>query len=200
VTQPVSIYALAANPAANLFVRRAHGCSSSPFGGSGHTYRTGPTIGPMSPRSPTACVGGWRRWSASWPGGFCHGDFHGWNVHVAADGSPTVFDFDGCGPGWRADDLATFRHSLGLDPAKSASWASFLQGYAERRPVAAADGAAIAPFVALCELWVMGGRVARVPDWGILWLDDRLERGVRFLKRWEAEHLDLPASHAAGDG
>src|SRR5262249_8855231 len=65
--------------------------------------------------------------------GFCHGDYHGWNVHVAEDGSATVFDFDGCGPGWRAYDLATFRHSLGLDPKKSATWPAFLAGYAEPR-------------------------------------------------------------------
>src|SRR5262249_32520418 len=38
-----------------------------------------------------------------------HGDLHGGQGHVAADGTVTLFDFDDCGEGWRAYDLAGFR-------------------------------------------------------------------------------------------
>jgi hypothetical protein len=56
----------------------------------------------------------------------------------------------------------------GVDRAQSVPWPSFLRGYTGRRPLAAADEAAIAPLVVLGELWLMGGRVDRVPDWRIL--------------------------------
>ena len=39
--------------------------------------------------------------------GFCHGDFHGWNA-CEKDGSFTFYDFDCCGWGYRAYDLAVF--------------------------------------------------------------------------------------------
>jgi Ser/Thr protein kinase RdoA (MazF antagonist) len=38
----------------------------------------------------------------------CWGDPHSGNVHFAADNQPTLFDFDQCGYGWRAFDLAKF--------------------------------------------------------------------------------------------
>ena len=40
--------------------------------------------------------------------GFCHGDFHGLNAHKNNKGI-TFFDFDCCGFGWRAYDIAVFR-------------------------------------------------------------------------------------------
>jgi Ser/Thr protein kinase RdoA (MazF antagonist) len=40
--------------------------------------------------------------------GFCHGDHQGWNAHIKEDGTLTFFDFDCCGPGWRAYDIAAF--------------------------------------------------------------------------------------------
>lgn len=132
--------------------------------------------------------------------GFCHGDFHGWNIHLAEDGLTTIFDFDNCGPGWRAYDLATYLHNLGLDAAKGATWQSFRRSYAERRPISEADAEAVPLLVAICEFWLMGGRAARVADWGILGLDDRLDRGIRFLKRWETEYLQNASASAEHDG
>jgi Ser/Thr protein kinase RdoA (MazF antagonist) len=34
--------------------------------------------------------------------GPCHGDFGANNAHISEDGRVTLFDFDFCGPGWRA--------------------------------------------------------------------------------------------------
>jgi Ser/Thr protein kinase RdoA (MazF antagonist) len=117
--------------------------------------------------------------------GFCHGDFHGWNVHVTDDNALTVFDFDCCGPGWRALDLAIFRRSLMWSKNDSAIWPSFVRGYVEHRPASEADHAAIASFVPIWEIWLLGSRTARVRDWGILWLEDRLNQGLSFLREWD---------------
>lgn len=40
--------------------------------------------------------------------GVCWGDPHSGNVHFTADNQITLFDFDQCGYGWRAFDLAKF--------------------------------------------------------------------------------------------
>jgi Ser/Thr protein kinase RdoA (MazF antagonist) len=50
--------------------------------------------------------------------GFCHGDFHGWNAHIDEEDTLTFFDFDCCGPGWRAYDIAVFRWSGGREDTK----------------------------------------------------------------------------------
>ena len=45
--------------------------------------------------------------------GICHGDIVGkTNVHVTPAGGMTLFDFECCGPGWRAYDIAVFRWAL----------------------------------------------------------------------------------------
>ncbi len=52
--------------------------------------------------------------------GFCHGDFHGGNAHKSNDDF-TFFDFDCCGIGFRAYDLAVFKWSARL-AKKEESW------------------------------------------------------------------------------
>ncbi len=48
--------------------------------------------------------------------GLCHGDAGSANAHVSADGCLTLFDFDMCGVGWRAYDIAAMmaRHGYGV--------------------------------------------------------------------------------------
>src|SRR5262249_9679698 len=53
--------------------------------------------------------------------GFCHGDLHDGNVFITEEQTVTFFDFDCCGRGWRAYDLAVFRWGLeGLGLASAA--------------------------------------------------------------------------------
>lgn len=42
--------------------------------------------------------------------GICWGDPHSGNAHFTDDNSITIFDFDQCGYGWRAFDIAKFLH------------------------------------------------------------------------------------------
>ena len=75
--------------------------------------------------------------------GVCHGDSHGGNAHVTQDHKVTFFDFDDCGEGWRAFDLATFRWNLAINKQDDNIWDAFLQGYRQRRAIREIDLTAI---------------------------------------------------------
>ena len=128
--------------------------------------------------------------------GFCHGDFNGGNCHVEGD-VLTLFDFDCCGPGWRAYDLAVFLWNdvLGGRPRNVAarSWREFLRGYREVRPIARADLEAVPLFVASRQIWMLGQLAANASDWGHSGLGVRyLTRVLKILRDWEHGRLTRP--------
>jgi len=122
--------------------------------------------------------------------GFCHGDFHGGNAHVDGE-TITFFDFDCCGHGYRAYDVAVFRWEAANSRKRAeAYWTEFLEGYTAVRPLGELDLAAVPLFVALRHVWWVGLHCGNVRDWGIGRRDDRFfDRQLRFLKRWERRHL-----------
>ncbi|GAB4215371.1 MAG: phosphotransferase enzyme family protein [Roseiflexaceae bacterium] len=125
--------------------------------------------------------------------GFCHGDCHGGNAHSGAAEDLTFFDFDCCGHGWRAYDLAVFRWSgcLHSKEKEQAIWPPFLRGYLSVRPLAAADQRAVPLFVGARQIWLMGLHAGGAPVWGHSWLDDAyFERALTFLRGWAAEALE----------
>lgn len=92
--------------------------------------------------------------------GICHGDLHGnTNVTFSAEGQLTHYDFDICGYGWRAYDIAEFRlareiHS-GHDKGEVENlWSAFLEGYTSTRQLSENDIQAVPLFVALRQLWL----------------------------------------------
>ncbi len=124
--------------------------------------------------------------------GFCHGDLHGGNGHIQqASRSLTFFDFDCCGRGWRAYDLAVFRWNVGVNGQPLRVWEEFLLGYGEERAIAAIDFAAIPYFVAVRQVWIMGLHCGNAGDWGVGWLDDRyFDQALNFLRTWENDALE----------
>lgn len=96
--------------------------------------------------------------------GIIGGDFHGWNLHFTEDNQLTLFDFDLCGYGWRAFDLAVFRWS---DAGKDPNWAAFLDGYQSRRPLNLAEVEAIPLFVDIRQIWMMGSHTTY--PWATRW-------------------------------
>ena len=107
----------------------------------------------------------------------CHGDCHGGNnfVNTAADGSrvASFFDFDDAGPGHLSYDLCVFLwvnmpQGVGstLDEDALKKWRHFLAGYRSVRPIGEADFAAIMPFVAVRQFWLMGEYAGRLAVWG----------------------------------
>ena len=67
--------------------------------------------------------------------GLVHGDVIPTNVLVGPDGALTLLDFDFCGPGWRAFDVATYLHVRSDERGGAASGPAFLSGYQEVRPL-----------------------------------------------------------------
>lgn len=124
--------------------------------------------------------------------GFCHGDFHGWNAHVTEDKIITFFDFDCCGWGWQAYDIAVFRWGRRLESKEIevACWPQFLKGYTALRALKANDLKAIPLFVAIRHIWLLGLHTGNAHDWGFAFLGDAyFDRAIKFLKGWETEFL-----------
>jgi Ser/Thr protein kinase RdoA (MazF antagonist) len=124
--------------------------------------------------------------------GICHGDFHGGNAFI--DGQTvTTFDFDVCGPGWLAFDLARWKaDSEGKNPS---SWASFLNGYREIRRLSEADLEAVPLFILLRTLDWMRIKTTFTAngEWDRWDIDFYFNDTLAALKKREKEARD-PAS------
>jgi len=102
--------------------------------------------------------------------GFCHGDFHGGNAHVDSKGMLRVYDFDCCGPGWRAYDLAVCLWGGG---ASEIAWTAFCQGYEEIHPLPKSTRQAIPWFVVARQLWLIGLHISSgIHKAGVWFLND----------------------------
>ena len=67
-------------------------------------------------------------------------------------------------------------------------WHAFIDGYRSIRPIAQTDFDAVALFVPIRHLWLMGEYAGRVAEWGtesVTWLGAQEE----FLRTWEVEKL-----------
>ena len=91
--------------------------------------------------------------------GVIGGDFHNSNTHVTKDGRMTFFNFDLCCYGWWAYDIAVFLSNTQLIQASlptTERTEAFLAGYYSVRPLAENEHAAIAPFLTIRRIWMMG--------------------------------------------
>jgi len=132
----------------------------------------------------------------------CHGDAHGSNNFVVRDADgrreAAFFDFDEAGPGYLAYELSVYPWSLyprapdgTVSEKVTGRWRRFIGAYREARPVAGADLAAIAAFMAVRQFWLLGEFAGRVPVWGSQAMPaDYLRRQAAMLRQWQA--LELP--------
>lgn len=132
----------------------------------------------------------------------CHGDAHGDNNFIAVretgEREAVFFDFDDTGPGYLAFELAVYPWVLHPRTVEGV-WSDkaivrlghFFSAYSEVRPIAAPDRAAIAPFVAVRQIWLLGEYAGRVSTWGSQAMPtDYLQRQAKLLLQWE--RLELP--------
>lgn len=84
------------------------------------------------------------------------GDFHPYNTRFTREGEPGYFNFDLCGPGWRAYDIAVFLLNADLIKQSSNLSEEFFSGYYSRRPLSRNEHAAIAPFLTIRRIWLTG--------------------------------------------
>ena len=126
--------------------------------------------------------------------GPCHGDFHVHNVHVDLEDRITALDFDWSAPGWRAYDLTSV-YGVSRWPEQRFRWDSFLRGYSEVRGLRPQDLAAVPILRVLRHLMMSGVFAAHTDLWGARTVDDKVDRWLVSLRKWEAEHrCELPAA------
>jgi Ser/Thr protein kinase RdoA (MazF antagonist) len=125
--------------------------------------------------------------------GICHGDHHGKNVHFSDTDEMTLFDFDCCGYGWRAYDIAVFLWSrVGFDDwssqakaRRTRAWNSFLKGYQEVRRLTPDELVATRLFVPIRHIWLAGLHTQGAGHWGRSWIQDSyFDEIITFIKRW----------------
>lgn len=87
--------------------------------------------------------------------GVIGGDFHNVSVHFYRQ-RPMFFNFDRCGYGWRAYDIAAFLSNTNLLQAPEGMSEAFFAGYYSVRPLSREEHAAVSPFLTLRRIWRMG--------------------------------------------
>ncbi len=84
------------------------------------------------------------------------GDFHQSSVYFDEVNRPTFFNFDLCGPGWRAYDIAAFLSNANLMHAPAERAEAFFAGYFAVRQLTDEEHAAVSPFLTVRRVWLMG--------------------------------------------
>lgn len=120
--------------------------------------------------------------------GIVHGDFWWNNVHFTQAG-PAFFDFDFCGPGWRAYDIACLRGSArALDsPLPDQVVDSFLHGYRSVRGLTGPELEALAVLEKVRLLWVLGLWTAAAGILGTKWFLEMFAWTFSSLRKWVLE-------------
>ena len=83
----------------------------------------------------------------------CWGDPHSGNAHFTDDNQVTLFDFDQCGYGWRAFELAKFLHVSARTGLEKTVRNAFLDGYQSIQSVTSQEEDSIQPFSQAAHLW-----------------------------------------------
>ncbi|MCP5097925.1 MAG: phosphotransferase [Chloroflexi bacterium] len=83
------------------------------------------------------------------------GDFHTANTYFDDNNNVSFFNFDLCGPGWRAYDIATFLLNTKLMHQRSADASeAFFGGYYSVRQLSRNEHEAISPFLTIRRIWL----------------------------------------------
>lgn len=121
--------------------------------------------------------------------GFCHGDLHGGNAHQNAQDFE-FFDFDFCGFGWRAYDIAVFRWGCKLRSREEELWSSYLSGYSSINPISEPELEWTKYFLIIRDLWVMALHINNSKDFGTTLIGDfYIKKRIYFLKVCEEDYL-----------
>lgn len=114
--------------------------------------------------------------------GMIHGDVIRANAQVSDDGQVTVLDFDLCGLGWRAYDVASYLLVVKGLPNQDESERAFLDGYQEIRSLTKFEQDKIPLFEAVRAIFDIGVKSANVYHWGSAYLHTFLGQSIEQLK------------------
>lgn len=102
--------------------------------------------------------------------GFIHGDVIRANAQVSSNGEVTVLDFDLCGQGWRAYDVASYLQVAGTQEAREV----FLAGYQQIRRLTDDELSWLPLFEATRYIFELGVPAMNLNHWGTAYLSERL--------------------------
>lgn len=114
--------------------------------------------------------------------GLIHGDVIRANAQIADDGTMTILDFDLCGPGWRAYDIASYLIVIKGLPDEAALEAAFLGGYEQIRPITGVEREALPVFEAVRHIFSIGIPAMNVNHWGSAYLYAFLDQSLEQLR------------------
>jgi Ser/Thr protein kinase RdoA (MazF antagonist) len=136
-----------------------------------HECATGlrPELDPLSKESPAY--------------GVIHGDVIRANALVGDDGTVTVIDFDFCGIGWRAYDVASYLLTIRNTPTEAEFAEAFLAGYTDIRAPTPEEREAMPLFEAVRAIFAIGTPAKYVDHWGSEYLYAFLDQSLERLER-----------------
>ncbi|KAM3112933.1 homoserine kinase [Phormidesmis sp. 146-33] len=85
--------------------------------------------------------------------GICWGDPHSGNAHFTDDNQVTLFDFDQCGYGWRAFEIAKFLQVALCTGVGKTVREAFLTGYQSVQAVTELEITALQSFTQAAQIW-----------------------------------------------
>jgi Ser/Thr protein kinase RdoA (MazF antagonist) len=115
--------------------------------------------------------------------GIIHGDVIRANALVSDNDQVTILDFDFCGLGWRAYDVASFLLTIRDTPQEKDFQRAFLEGYEQIRPLAADESKTLALFEAIRAMISIGIPAMNIEHWGRQYFDAFVEHDLAALKR-----------------
>lgn len=116
--------------------------------------------------------------------GLIHGDVIRANALVANDSRVTILDFDFCGDGWRAYDVASYLHTIRGAPEETEFEQAFLEGYNAVRPLTTAEQATLPLFEAVRAIYSIGVPAMNFEHWGSQYFYSFVDHELAALKRW----------------
>jgi len=139
-----------------------------------------------------------RAQGGNWNWGLCHGDLYTGNIHRNSQGTLTLLDFDFCGYGWRAYDIASFLGIFGggvpremlarseILARRDRRREAFLRGYESTRSLSAAEIEAVTTvFVPFRRIFNMGYLYHQLLYvWGNRLRREQIHQDLRLLKEW----------------
>ena len=115
--------------------------------------------------------------------GIIHGDVIRTNALVADDGAVRVIDFELCGLGWRAYDVASYLLAMRGDPQEHRLVDAFLMGYTAIRTLTPHAYASLPLFEAIRAIFEIGTPARNVDHWGSAYLYAFFDRSLDRLRR-----------------
>jgi Ser/Thr protein kinase RdoA (MazF antagonist) len=117
--------------------------------------------------------------------GFCHGDFHNFNMHVF-NKQIEAFDFDCCSMGYRSYDIAVFWWNLkqNYPSSEEKCWGAFMNGYLSVRHI---NTEHLKKFVTLRRIWFLGILLKNDDVWGTQWINETNLQS--FIKQLEQDQI-----------